>query len=282
MRKVEKNNVDNILINQARPENCAAILLSMKKGDLREENEIYKKINMRDVEIDRIIYLRRNFYRLTDLGLLDKIKEGNKIKGYKLTSLGSKAKNLLLGNEDLFYEFMHYLHVKSAFEKEKDGYFLTYFLILRDIYNRGEVRRYNTIISDVFNELENILGAEITHKKGQDNTSVGKAMSWVKDPLNPPFLTNDNEINYRKNVDPFVFIMSLDSYYTKEGIPYKSPIILNKKNKRGISMMGLLNEKYFSKNIERISNIFDELYIRDTVNGKTITLRKEFDIGESV
>jgi len=280
MRKIEKNNVDYILVNQASPKKCAAILLSTKTGESRDLDEISEKLKMRTVDIDidgrwGQRYIRFNLNRLSDIGLLEKIK--NKKVTYSLTKSGKNAKELLISNEDLFYDYMHYLHMKSAFEKDKDGYFLTYFLIIRDIYTKGVVRTQEEIISDVFKDIRNILGDEIVSNKSQNKTSVSKTKRWVKEPMNPPFLI-DRNVNYRTDVDPAVFLMSVDSYYIKEKIPYNTPIILNEKTKKEISMMGLLDEKYFSSNIDMISNLIKEIYIRDTVNGKTLTLEKGFDV----
>lgn len=279
MRDIKKTNVDNILVNQASPEKCAAILLSTKPGEMRDVDKISEKLKMRAVEINGKWgerYIRFNLNRLSDLGLLEKTKENNKIH-YALTSEGENAKDLLIYNEELFYDYMHYLHMKSAFEEEKDGYFLTYFLILRDIYEKGVVRTQKEIISDVFKEIKNILGENIAFKKSQNKTSVGKTKRWVKEPMTPPFLI-DKEVNYRKDVDPFVILMSISSYYLKEGIPYNTPIILNDETKKEIAMMGLLDEKYFSSNIDKMSNMLRDVYIRDTVNGKTLTLEKKFDV----
>ena len=60
---------------------------------------------------------------------LDLLKEENGL--WSLTEQGLKVKELLLNDPVLYFEYLHYITISSAFDERKPKYFLTYYLITK-------------------------------------------------------------------------------------------------------------------------------------------------------
>jgi hypothetical protein len=265
MREVKK-----ILVDSASPDTCAAILLSMKKDRIVKKEEIYQKIKEdRGIEIDSSLF--RPINRLKDLSIIEETKNNE----YRLTLLGTKCKNLLIEDKSLFYDFMHHLHIRSAFDEKMGGYFFTYYLISKYLYEKGQVGDRDKFLSNVLADIEKEFG-EI-NVKSIDTSTISKVISWLKK-LTPPFVMEDNKtFRPRKDVNQKVLVMAISAYYDKIRFPFGTPIMIDMRSITEISLMGLIDISYFTSILPILPNINQNISLNDTVDGKAILLRKRYD-----
>ncbi len=268
IRKIKK-----ILVDSASPETCTAILLSMKKNKPISKNELFKKLkDFRGIKVDSTLF--RPLNRLKDLGIIEELNKDN----FTLTILGNNCKTLLIEDKNLFYDFMHHIHIRSAFDDTKDGYFLTYFLITKYIYEKRNVDNRDKLLSNVLSDIELELGRD--NVKSIDTSSISKVMSWIK-VLKPPFITErNNSFIPRKDVPLKVILLAISAYYEKMKLPYGTPIMLDEKSIKEISLMGLIDPIFLISNLSILPSLYPKISLNDTVDGKAILLRKKIDIEE--
>jgi len=261
---------EKILIDSATPEDCVAILLSIRGGVSVSQADVEAKARGRGTVADASLF--RNVNRLVDLSILQRTKT----KDVQLTEFGTKCKNLLLDRPILFYELMHHIHMSSAFEPEKKRYFRTYYLISKYLYENHRVSNPSHVISNVLSDLELIFGE--SQASSIDATSVSKVVSWLK-MLEPKFVLDDGKrFQGRANVTQETAMMAITGYYRQRGLEYGTPIMLDKQTVRGISLMGLIDESDLLKNLQQLSVRFPTLALLGTVEGKGLLLRDMFTI----
>jgi hypothetical protein len=267
--------LDRILIDNASPQDCEALMLSIKKGVVIERKELEEKARLRGVTSGPSLF--RNTKRLIDLGILEFV-DGK--KNIALTEMGAKCKDLLLFNSDLYYEFLHHLHISCAFKENKERYFRTYYLITKKLFETGTIAETQKDIStNIRVELEEEFGE--SGRGAIDKSSVSKVCWWLAK-LKPDIFSKDSIANHRSNVTHEAMMLSITSYYEKNHINFGSPIMLDRNSAREMSIMGFIDESYFIRNVENERSKSQLISIGHTVDGKSLLMNRPFKIGEII
>jgi hypothetical protein len=259
-----------ILIDSATPEDCKALLLSIRKGVTLNKKQIEEKARERGALPGPSLF--RNRTRLIDLGILQEQGKNE----LSLTDLGAKCKDLLLDNPPLFDEFMHYMHMTCAFKDDRRPYFRTYYVISKMLYDSGSVSEVRKFAStNIRAELEKEFGE--SGEGAIDSSSVGKVAWWIGK-LMPPIFVGEDRALPRIDVSAQGMLLAISAYYLKNKIEPGVAVMLDRDTVNEICTLGFIDQTYFHRSIDKIPPRFPVVAIGNTLSGRSLLLRSNISV----
>lgn len=279
MRPVERDDT-HFYIDNAPPKEVAWVLRALRPGEVLSPNAIgerlYTEYGFR-MQRDKTYSPRR----LYDLRLATQIRDGAKM-GYSLTELGAKMRSILLADQDLHGDLMHFLHYSTYDGRPTTRKFLwSYRRCSEFVWSEKRVIPKQELAGRILACMKDEFpGLNYAARVGArfDGTAAGRFYTWMRD-LSPPPLAPDGEVVAPRISERYeLAILALDYSYRHRNYRYGDPVVLDGQLLDELARVFLLEHECCRQLLALAARMTRAVRLRDTFSGTSVTLLVPYGI----
>lgn len=219
--------------------------------------------------------------RLYDLGLAAAASTDGK-RGYVMTDRGSRVRQILATDEDLYAELMHYLHYSRYFYgRAPRPYFWSYYQCSDILWAEKRILASREMASRVQSLMKECFpGLDYTARVGArfDGTAVGRCYSWLRSLEPSPIGAGDSLLRTRAVSRYEIAVLALDHVYRAREYRHGDPVVLDDQLLDEVARVFFLDHTSCLQGITLASRLTKAVRLADTYAGTSVTLMYPFGV----
>lgn len=281
MRAVDSNTDTHFYIDNAPPEEVSWTLRALSSSDLLSPQMIADRLYAEygfSMQRDRTYSPRR----LYDLGLAEQSGTGTRIR-YSLSKLGVRFQSILVFDQELYADLMHFLHYSRYDEKpETRKYLWSYRRCCDIVWEKGEAVSVQQLAAEVQSSMRHKFpDLDFGARTGArfDSTAAGRFYGWIRQLTPPPFVNQDKGLLNRRTVSYYeLALLSLDYVYRTRGYRYGDPVVLDEVLLDELARVFLLEHQCCRNLLGFAAKMTRTVVLRDTFAGTSVNLMAPYGI----
>jgi hypothetical protein len=217
--------------------------------------------------------------RLLDLGLACR---GGATRGYLVTPLGSRVRDIQMHDPTLAADVFHYLHYNGySGEPDSRKYLWSYRTCCQMVWHGDGLTKRGDLASRLITEIESQFPwLDPTASRGARFTAaaVGEVYSWLRELVPAPVSTPGVRLVPRVTERSELALLALDLLYRARGYSYGDPVILDEALSREFAGAFFLDAGSCVRLLRVAARLSGVLKMTDTLAGPAVHLLRPYTI----